>query len=104
MMKISVIDFLILWLFFHPTLVVFAALKNVTVDDDGLDPTNGGRIEYSPDDGSFSLGQVCSDCLAKLNASLVYNGTWRDYTAIPNAEGKDAPHNITFHFTGEKSH
>ena len=57
-------------------------VQNVTIDDTLGDPTNNNHFIYSPD-STWAQGNDCSGCKAKLDPSLVSNGTWHDTTWSP---------------------
>ena len=61
----------------------FAALSNVTIDDQNGDPTNGLKINYNPS-AAWQVGQTCTDCTAKVTpASDAWMGTWMDSSFNP---------------------
>ena len=96
-----------LWLFFIILLFYLstgsvATIKNVTVDDDGLDPISGSGIIYGPEE-NFSQGQICNGCLAKPTRKSAHNGTWHDTTFDPAYPTRSTPRNITFEFNGQWS-
>ena len=93
---------LVVLLYSPPTSLVCAVLKNITVDDCGLDPTNGVAFTYLPNADVFALGQTCNGCEAQVNASLAYNGSWHDTTYDPTYPTRSNPRNITFEFTGKE--
>lgn len=63
---------------------VKAAQSNITVDDQGGDPTNDAHILYTPS-GAWNVGQSCAGCTAKPSPqSDAYLGTWMDATFNPN--------------------
>ena len=73
--------------------IVLAALQNVTVDDAVL--TGPVVPVYLPSPSSWSQGNQCSNCAAKPDPSLAYNGTWHDTTFYPNSNVSQA-FQITF--------
>ena len=60
------------------------ALFNVTIDDTLGDESNGNMITYS---AGWKLGQNCTNCAAKLDASEVFEHTWHDGTYYPVSLG-----------------
>lgn len=61
----------------------FAALSNVTIDDQNGDPTNGSKINYNPP-SAWKEGQVCTSCSARVTpASSAWMGTWMDASYNP---------------------
>ena len=65
----------------------YAALSNVTIDDQIGDPTNGLQINYNPPD-AWKGGQICSACSAKVTpASDAWMGTWMDASFNPSGTG-----------------
>lgn len=77
----------------------YGALVNITVDDQGPDPTTGNLISRT---SGMSLGQNCGvACDAQPDASQAYNGTWVDTTFDPSrTDEHNVPQNATFSFTG----
>ncbi|GJE89328.1 hypothetical protein PsYK624_054270 [Phanerochaete sordida] len=77
----------------------YGALVNITVDDQGVDPTTGNFISRT---SGMSLGQNCNaSCDARPDASQAFNGTWLDTTFDPSRnDGHNIPQNATFSFTG----
>ncbi|KAG9313302.1 hypothetical protein JVU11DRAFT_5606 [Chiua virens] len=73
-----------------------AALQNVTVDDAVL--TGAVVFQYLPlpSTSSWNIGNNCSACTARLDASQAYNGTWHDSTYYPGGVYKS----FEFNFTG----
>ena len=59
-------------------------LVNVTIDDTLGDESNGNMITYS---AGWKLGQNCTNCAAKLDASEVFEHTWHDGTYYPVSLG-----------------
>ncbi|GJE89317.1 hypothetical protein PsYK624_054160 [Phanerochaete sordida] len=70
-------------------LAASGTLIDVIVDDQ--DPS----ISYSPE---WHIGQTCTVCTARVDASQVYNGTWSDDTYLK--QGSNTPQNATFKFNG----
>ena len=61
----------------------FAALSNVTIDDQNGDPTNGLKINYNPP-SAWHAGQTCTVCTAKvIPATDAWMGTWTDGSFNP---------------------
>ena len=79
-----------------------AALLNVTVDDQGDDPTTTYGVSYTAND--WNIGQTCKGCQAQPDASMAHGGTWHDATYDPSIASRATPQNATFDFTGELSH
>ena len=82
---------------------VSARRFNVTIDDQGGDPTNGNQIIYTPS-GAWQAGQNCTTCTAQPSQSDAYLGTWMDSTFNPNGtKTNDTPGQIiqaSVSFTG----
>ncbi|EKM60242.1 uncharacterized protein PHACADRAFT_189377 [Phanerochaete carnosa HHB-10118-sp] len=70
------------------------ALVNVTVDDQGVDPTSTYGISYTP---NWNIGQACITCKARPDLAQAKNGTWHDAT---HHNPSETPQNATFDFTG----
>jgi len=77
----------------HPTLMllaglfflpfVLASLVNVTIDDKFDDPQTGIQLVYLPP-GAWNNGtKSCSGCIAHVDPSQLYNGTWHESTFNP---------------------
>ncbi|GJE89290.1 hypothetical protein PsYK624_053870 [Phanerochaete sordida] len=75
---------------------VFGRLINVTVDDQGADPTTGTVINY---EAMWAIGP-CSSCGAKPDANNALDGTWHDTTYNPDIPAETLLRNATFNFTG----
>ncbi|GJE89300.1 hypothetical protein PsYK624_053970 [Phanerochaete sordida] len=76
---------------------ISAALVNVTVDDQGADPTSKFELSFNP---PWTLGQNCSGCEAQPDPKQVHGGTWSDITYDPSSPTRTFPQNATFDFTG----
>ncbi|KAI0346982.1 hypothetical protein BDW22DRAFT_1425073 [Trametopsis cervina] len=68
---------------------------NVTIDDQIGDEVTGAQITYTPAK-TWNQGNGCSVCMAKVDASQAFNGTWHDASRFPG----DAPLVLSFNFTG----
>ncbi|EKM60264.1 uncharacterized protein PHACADRAFT_132766 [Phanerochaete carnosa HHB-10118-sp] len=90
----SVVVFIYIFIYF---ISASRALTNVTVDDQGADPTSTYGMSYT---FGWSTGQTCSGCQAQPNPAKAHNGTWHDTTYDPSIEGRNTPQNATFDFTG----
>lgn len=75
----------------------FAALLNVTVDDQGTDPTTGEGIGY---EGPWQVEPGCFDCYARPDGNQAHDGTWHDTEYNANYPPQDVSRNVTFTFTG----
>ncbi|GJE89215.1 hypothetical protein PsYK624_053100 [Phanerochaete sordida] len=75
---------------------VLGALINVTVDDQGIDPTTGTSIVY---EAQWAIGP-CSFCGAQPDANMALDGTWHDTTYNVNSPTETLLRNATFEFTG----
>lgn len=69
---------------------------NITVDDQGIDPTPGTSIAY---EAEWAIGPNCSNCSSKPDATLTYDGTWHD-TSYSDSNPLEFMRNATFSFTG----
>ena len=83
----------------------FAALFNVTIDDQNGDPTNGLKINYNPP-SAWHAGQTCTVCTAKvIPATDAWMGTWTDGSFNPvGTNTNNVPGQIiqaSLSFTGE---
>jgi len=63
---------------------------NITIDDASSDPLTGSRITYGVTNGiagKWNVGQNCPQarCLAQLDPSQAFNGTWHDSTNATSA-------------------
>lgn len=76
--------------------VVCASPLNITVDD------NDPAVVYLPAD-DWSLGQECSACTARLNASRTYHGTWHDTLFSSTDTPEDRVQTVSYNFMGECS-
>ncbi|EKM60240.1 uncharacterized protein PHACADRAFT_167655 [Phanerochaete carnosa HHB-10118-sp] len=90
----SVVVFIYAFIFF---ISASSALTNVTVDDQGADPTTTYGISYT---SGWSIGQTCTGCSAQPDPAQAHGGTWHDTTYDPSIEGRNTPQNATFDFTG----
>ncbi|GJE89253.1 hypothetical protein PsYK624_053490 [Phanerochaete sordida] len=92
-----------LWLMLITSLIIhrrnlaFAALVNVTVDDQGADPTSKYGFSFNP---PWIIGQNCPGCEAKPDPKQAHGGTWSDITYDPSSPTRTIPQNATFDFTG----
>ncbi|GJE89345.1 hypothetical protein PsYK624_054440 [Phanerochaete sordida] len=75
----------------------FGALLNVTVDDQGTDPTTGESIGY---EGSWQVEPGCFGCQARPDGNQAYGGTWHDTEYDADYPSQHALRNVTFTFTG----
>ena len=69
---------------------------NRTIDDEEGDSVSSLKPEYLPS-GAWSQGATCSGCLARLDPSQTFDGTWHDSTFTPGIQ--TAP-TITLRFNG----
>ena len=81
-------------------IMVIGVPTNVTVDDQGFDPTTKYAVSYWPNSSYWSLGQTCTGCESQPDAKQAYEGTWHDTTYDPAYAGRNIPRNATFEFTG----
>jgi hypothetical protein len=77
---------------------VFGVLVNRTIDDQFGDPTTGVMPTYHPE-ANWTQVTNCSGCWAKLDRTLLFNGTCHDSTYFPGV-GDQTPHTMTFSFYG----
>lgn len=84
------------------TFVANGALINVTVDDAGTNQLTGLGFSYAPV-SDWNFGPNCTECVAHLNQSQLYMGSWHDATydgpSGPRAELQSA----TLGFNGAPS-
>lgn len=83
----------------HMSYSVAAMLVNVTVDDSAPDPHSGESIVYSPYN-DWSIGQNCSTCLARPDASMIYDNSWHDHTYGSPLPSSNQFGSATFYFVG----
>lgn len=82
----------------HHSFHVYGALVNVTVDDQGVDPTTGQSLSRS---SGITTGQTCGEaCASRPDVSQAFNGTWLDTTFSASGSGHTIPQNVTFSFRG----
>ncbi|GJE89302.1 hypothetical protein PsYK624_053990 [Phanerochaete sordida] len=70
--------------------------RNITVDDQGIDPTTGTYITY---EAEWAVGPDCSSCGSQPDPTFAYDGTWHD-TSYSIINPHDFVRNATFRFTG----
>lgn len=85
------------------TIISFAKLVNITVDDEFGDSVSKALIQYTPP-GAWNYGPTCTHCLVLPSTEQVWNGSWHDVTYYPSGEPypNDVPENATFTFTGKQ--
>lgn len=87
----------LLLLLFYLSVPALAKKENRTIDDnDKIGLATHNPPLYQPYD-MWNFGPDCTVCLAKLDRSKTYNGTWHDTTAYNLV---DPPKNVTLTFNG----
>ena len=80
-------------------LAATGALVNITVDDSGLNQLTELPFSYSPT-ADWNFGPNCTECVAHLDRSQLYKGTWHDATYDGSQGPRTELQSATLDFNG----
>ncbi|KAI0336254.1 hypothetical protein GY45DRAFT_593276 [Cubamyces sp. BRFM 1775] len=73
----------------------------IVVDDASPDPLTGQQIQYTPAEAWRAVKDGnCDDCVAHLNVSQAYQGTWHEGVSTTNATSPHGLPKASFSFVG----